>query len=392
MRKLMAAGLFVGLLALVLPLQAQQVCPGFSIVVDTPEDQLMLAVHGAETPQEQIAALDKFAQEHPDSKFMPCVHEYYTIVYMKLNDYGKVIEHGEKGLSEEHKDVMLMRNTIRAYVASNQVSDPAFEIILGALPVIKTENTPSRQANITDEEWKEIADQAEAQAKDQRAYMEYALFLLLQREPDATKRLQWLDRFKEAYPESPNAAQVDFNYYLAYKMANDAAKAAEYGEKAIAGDPSNVTTLNLVADDYATRMTNLDKAEEYAKKVLELTPTIAKPAGMADEQFTMYQNQQMGMARLTLGYVAFQQGSKTKPLRTAPAIKEFHEAVNLLEGNPALQGRALFYLGYAYEASSPPNRKGAIEVLTRASSLASPWQAQAQDLLAKIKAAAGRQR
>jgi len=387
MRKLLTAALLVGVLAFACPLAAQQVCPGFSIVVDTPEDQLMLAVNGAETPQEQIAALEKFTQEFPDSKFMPCVHEYFTMAYMKLNDYAKVIEHGEKGLSGEHKDVMLMLNTVKAYVASNQVSDGAFEIIRGALPVIRTENTPSRPANISDEEYKEIADQAEAQAKDQRGYMEYAFFQLLQREADANKRIQWLSGFVEAYPESTNAAQIDFNFYLAYKMAGDAAKSAEYGEQAIASDPNNVVTLNLVADDYATRQTDLDKAETYATKALDLAPSLAKPAGMADEQFTAYQNQQMGMARLSLGYVAFQRGAKTR--RYLPAIDQFKLAVDLLEANPALQGRALFYLGYAYEASVPPNRKGAIEALTRAASLPSPWQAQAQDILAKIKAAAG---
>ncbi len=386
MRKLLVTVLLAGDLFVAGPLMAQQVCPGYSIVINTPEDELTLAYNGADNPQEQIAALDKFAQEHADSKFMPCAHEYYTMAYMKLNNYDKVIEHGEKGLAE-HQDLMLMMNLTKAYVASGKVSDNVFEVVLKAPEEIKTESLPSRSTTVGDEEWKKIVEEAEAQAKEWRAYMEYAFFQLLQRELDGNKRLQWLDRFVEAYPETPNAAQVNFNYFLAYKLANNPAKLDEYGEKAIASDPDNVATLNLVADDYATRQTNLGKAETYAKKALNLAPAMKKPEGMTDEQFKATHDSQLGWAHLNLGFVEYQQGSKTR--KYAPAIQEFKTAIDLLNANPELQGRALYYLGYAYEASAPANHKGAIEALTRAVSLASSWQASAQDLLAKVKKAVG---
>jgi tetratricopeptide (TPR) repeat protein len=386
MRKLSLALLLAGGLCLVGPLRSQQVCPGFSIVINTPEDELTLAFNGAETPQEQIAALDKFVQEHPDSKFMPCAHEYYTLAYMKLNNYDKVIEYGEKGLAE-HQDVMLMMNVTKAYVASGKASDAAFETILKAPEQIKTEGTPSRPTAMSDEEWQKTQEEAAAQAKEWRAYMEYAFFQLLQREPDGNKRVQWLDRFVQAYPESPNAAQISFNYFLAYKLANNPAKLDEYGEKAVAADPNNPATLNLVADDYATRQANLDKAEAYAKKVLDLVPAMQKPEGMTNEQFKANQDSQLGFAHLTLANIAFQRGIKTK--KVAPAIQEFKTAIDLLNSNPELQGRALFYLGWAYEAGTPANHKGAIDALTRAVSLPTSWQAQAQDLLAKVKKAVG---
>jgi tetratricopeptide (TPR) repeat protein len=218
--------------------------------------------------------------------------------------------------------------------------------------------------------------------------MEYAFFQLLQREPNGQKRIQWLDQFVDAYPESPNATQIQLNYFLAYQMAGNAEKAGEHGEKAIEADPNNLVALNLVADDYATRQTNVDKAEKYANRALELATNLKKPEGMADEQFAAYQNQQMGMARLTLGYIAFQRGSQTR--RVQPAIEHFKAAADLLEGAPQLLGRTLFYLGYAYEVIYPPNHKGAMDALARAAEIASPWQGEARELLAKVRKAAGR--
>jgi tetratricopeptide (TPR) repeat protein len=390
MRKaLIITPLMGAMLALVPQLSAQSVCPGYSIVINTPEDELTLAYNGAESPQEQLQALDKFMQEHAGSKFIPCAHEYYTMTYLKLNEYDKVIEHGEAALALNHRDVMTSLNLAKAYVASGKVTDAAFDALLGAAGAINAESTPSRPSNISEEEWKKETDAAAQQAADWRAYMEYAFFQLIQREPDGNKRMQWLGKFSEAYPESPNAAQLVFNYYLAAKLANDQVKADEYGEKAIAADPNNVTVLNLVADDHATRTPpgNLDKAEGYAKKVLELAPAAAKPEGVPEDQFKASQDSQLGMAHLTLGYIAYLRGEKTK--RYAPAIQEFKTASDLLGTNPALQGRALFYLGYAYEASSPPNHKGAIEALSRAAALQSPWQAAAADILAKVKKAVG---
>lgn len=387
MRRLVPTVFLAGWLALAGSVGAQELCPGFSIVIHTPEDDLMLSLHGAENPQEQLEALDKYVAEHPDSPFMPCVHEYYTIPYSKLNNYDKVIEHGEKGLAGEYRDLMLLKNLVTAYVASGRLGDMAFQAVLEAPEQIRKETTPARPTDATDEQWAEVQAEHEAKAREHRSYMEYAFFQLLQREPDPQKRIQWLDKFVEAYPESPNATQVQLNYFMAYQLAGNAEKAAEHGEKAIEADVNNLVALNLVADDYATRQTNLEKAEDYAKRALELATNLKKSEGMADEQFQLYQSQQQGLARVTLGYVAFQKAAKTR--RVAPAIEEFKAAVDLLEGNPGLLGKALYFLASAYEFQIPPNHKGAMEALERAAKVEGPWKGPALELLAKVRKAAG---
>ena len=51
-----------------------------------------------------------------------------------------------------------------------------------------------------------------------------------------------------------------------YSEKNESAKIAEYGDKAIAKDPDNVSGTVRVSRNYSAEKTNLAKAVEYAEK------------------------------------------------------------------------------------------------------------------------------
>lgn len=382
MRKPLMFFLALALAGAVAPLGAQQPCAGLTVVVNSPEDQLMLAVNGADNPQEQIAALDKYSAEHSGAPAMTCVNELYTATYVKQNDFAKAIAAGEKDLAANYLDANLAVNLAKAYVGAGQATDNAFALIAKAPDAIKAEANPPKPPGTSDADWQSNLQAWAENAKQQRAYMEYAFFQLLTRVPDPNKRIQYLDAFSKAYPESPNLGGVDAQYVVAYGALNNGAKADEYGEKAVAASPSDVATLNLVADNFATRKVHLDQAEADAKKALDLATGMKKPDGVSDADFQAEQNLQLAAAHLTLGYVAFQRGSEAH--KVTGAIQELKTASGLAKGNPSLQARALFYMGYAYEELLPPNHRAAAEALTEAAGLQSPWQGQAQSLLAKI--------
>jgi hypothetical protein len=391
MRKMSILLVFLGLLVFACPLQAQQVCPGLPYVANTPEDELMLAVNGAEKPEEQVAALDKYAQAHADSKFMPCVYEYYTMTYLKLNNYDKVVEFGEKGLASNYKDAMLVLNTLKGYVGSGKVADSAFDVINQAPDVIKAESKPTKPPTASDAEWQKALEENAAQAKDELAYVVYAFIQLIPRVSDPNKRIEHLDSFAKTFPEDAekNAGQLNFAYFLAYyNIPNKTDKVIEYGEKTIAADPNNLLVHNVLAYDYAIGRTNPDKAADYAKKAIELAPQMKKPEGVSDAQFKQEQDNQLGMAHLSLGYATMLRLGGAKSKKLGPAIDELKTAADLLAANPELQGQALYYLAYAYESGAPVNHKGAIEALTKAASLQSSWKAPSDELLAKVKKAA----
>ena len=371
-------------------LQAQQVCPGLPYVANTPEDELMQEVNGADKPEEQVVALDKYAQAHGDAKFMPCVYEYYTMVYLKLNNYDKVVEYGEKGLASNYKDVMLMLNLLKGYVASGKVADSAFDVINQAPAVITAEGKPARPPSVSDADWQKALEDSAAQAKDELAYVVYAFLQLVPRVSDPNKRIEQLDRFAKTFPEeaTKNAAQMNYDYFIAYKMAIKPDKAMEYGEKTIAADPNNLLAHNLLAYDYAIGRTNPDKAADYANKAIQLAQQMKKPEGLSDAQFKQEQDNQLGMAHLSLGYVDFTRAATSKSKKLGPAIDELKAAADLLAANPELQGQALYYLGYAYESGYPANHRGAMDALSKAASLQSSWKPQAEELLGKVKKAA----
>jgi hypothetical protein len=370
-------------------LWSQTPCPTIPVVVNSPEDKLMLDYNGADKPQDQVTALEKFAQEHADSRYLPCVNEYLTVAYLKLNNLDKAMEAGEKDLALNYSDLFLTTNLLKVYMAAGKAPDAAFSLISKAAELIKTELTPARPSTASDADWQKIQSEAESSIKDEKAFMDYAFFQLLGRVADPTKRIQYLDAYTKAYPESASSGGVNYQYFVAYQMSGNTEKSDEYGEKAVASDPNNTTTLAALAFSYATRNVNLDKAETYAKKALQVVPTATKPQGVSDDQFKAMQNADLGLAHFALGIVEYSKATKNKSRRVGPAIDDLKTAGDLLSANPALQGGALYYLGSAYEYIYPPNHRLAAEALERSANTEGAWQKSAQDLLAKVKKAEG---
>ncbi len=371
-------------------LYAQQPCPGFVVAIGTDEDKLMLAVNGADNPQQQIDALDKFTQAHPDSKYMPCALEYYASSYLKLNNFDKSIEFGEKDLAANYQDLNLYLNLMRAYASSTKVSDTIFAVINKVPDQVKTETgNLMRPAKATDDEWAKMQSENQELAKDSHDYAVWAFFQVLPRVTDPAKRIDILQSFLKVYPEQEkaSAAQIDHIYFDAYRAQNNLPKVVEYGDKVAADDPNAVEVLNTMGliEEFYVNPPSVDKATGYAQKAMTAAQNLKKPDGVDDAAFKAEMSKQLGIAHLTLGYGALVRAEKTG--RLLPAIDELKTAGNLLEGNPALQGQALFYLANAYEIGTPANHRGALDALNKAVALPGPFQAQAQALLAKVKAA-----
>jgi tetratricopeptide (TPR) repeat protein len=374
-----------------IPLWAQQPCPKFSVAVGTDEDALMLAINGADSPKEQLEALDKFAKEHADSKFMPCAYEYYATINLKLKDYDKAIEYGEKDLAANYQDLNLLLTLLRAYAASTKVSDTAFDAINKVPDEVKAElGSPSRPTKATDDEWAKMQKDSADLAKDCHDVAVWAFFQIQPRVTDPAKMTQVLDAFVKTYPEAEkdNAAQLNYAYFQAYQMQGKLDKTVEYGDKVITADPNNVVVGNTMGMIYAFYLPNpsIDKAADYAQKALTAAQGLKKPEGVDDAAFKKEQNTQLGIAHMTLGYSALMKAGKTT--KYAPIIDELKNAGDMLEGNPPLQCQALYYLAFAYEKQYPANHHGAMDALNKAVTLPGPFQSQAQGLLAKVKAVA----
>jgi tetratricopeptide (TPR) repeat protein len=381
--------------AFALPLQAQQICANYNVVVNSPEDKLMLAVNGADNPQEQVTALEAFLQQHADSKFVPCAYQNLTKAYVKLKEYDQAIAAGQKAVAANFLDVRFLESLLQAYIASGNASDAAFAVLYKAPAEIKEESIVAHPQKATEAEWQQMEKQAQAGAASETQFMEYAFFQLLSRVTDPAKRIAGLDEFSQAYPQivQKEAGLVDYHYAMAYNALNQQAKADEYAEKVVAADPSNVEALNLLAFDYAIaeKTKKFDPASADAEKIIQLAPSMKKPEGMTDNQFKAQQNNLLGNAHFCLGYIHLARASGGKRFAThsqmAPAIRELESAVPLLANNPGLQGGALFYLGTAYEEEYPAEHHEALAALEKAVKIEGPWKALAEQSLAKVRRA-----
>ncbi|HET9178989.1 MAG TPA: hypothetical protein VFQ24_11590 [Terriglobia bacterium] len=391
MRSLFQAVLLAGLVVWSVPIAAQQdhSCSDYRVVVNSPEDQLMLAVNGSDDPNAKGAALEKFIQEHQDSTYVPCAEQLLTKNYVALKQYDQAIAAGQKAVAAGYLDLSFIEDLLQAYMASGKAGSEAFDLIMKAPAQVKAESVVARTPTESDAQYEAATKSSLERAQRNTDFMAYAFFRLLPTVTDPSQQIKLLELFAQVYPDvaQKQAGQLNYRLAIAYTQANQPEKADDYGEKSIAADPNNSEVLNLVSYDYALRRrTNQAKAEEYARRVLTLIPEAKKPEGAPDEAFKAQQSTQEGMAHLTLGYLALAKTGASH--HTAGAIRELQQAANLLSANPELQGQAYYFLGYSYEANYPPEHRQAMTALQHAIAIQNSMQGQARELLAKIKSVA----
>lgn len=370
------------------PVLAQQGrrCSNYSIVVGSPEDKLMLAVNGTDDPNAKIAALDAFLKEHPNSSYAPCADELLTRSYVKLKQYDQAMAAGKKALAANCLDITFVEDLLQAYMATGNATSEPFDLILKVAKPIEDEKIVAMPAGATADQIAQAKKRAAAQAKSDTDYMVYAFLNLSRRIASPQERIKALDQFSQAYPDvvKERAGEFNYRYSVAYAQSNKPEKSEEYAEKAIAADPNNIDALNMAAYSYAFRVpAKRTTAAAYARKVVKLIPTLKKPQGLPEEQFKTRQNNQAGMAHLTLGYLDLVK--YTNSHRVEGAVREFEEAAGLLTADPELQGQAYYLLGFSYESLYPPDHRKALAALERAVRLRSSMQARARELLAKVR-------
>jgi tetratricopeptide (TPR) repeat protein len=145
---------------------------------------------------------------------------------------------------------------------------------------------------------------------DPREEAEYKAFFNMHVE-DTDKRIEAGDAFVQKYPNGPFSEAVYSLLTTAEYQKQDFEKMDEYADKALALNPDDVTVLVFVgwviphSNDSSAK---LDKAEQYEKHVLELLPTLAKPAEMTDKEFAVAKSEYESQAHSGMGLVYYQRG------------------------------------------------------------------------------------
>jgi tetratricopeptide (TPR) repeat protein len=168
---------------------------------------------------------------------------------------------------------------------------------------------------------------------------------------DVAKKDQMGEAFVLKYPQSRYRVEVYSWLVKGYLGSGDVDKMEAVGEKELALQPDDATTLAIMGSTLPRAMNastpeplkRLVKAEQYSKKALELIPALQKPAGLTDEQFTAAKNLTSAMAYSGLGLVAYRRG------KYEDAIPNLEQSVKL---DPTPDPVNYYLLGVANEKGS----------------------------------------
>jgi tetratricopeptide (TPR) repeat protein len=151
----------------------------------------------------------------------------------------------------------------------------------------------------------------------------------VQQTTDANKKIQLAEEFLQKYPQSRHRPTMYQALVSGYFVTQQVPKMLEAGEKEVEMNPNDAPVLavmgqalartyNAKAPDAAKQ---LDKAELYSKRAIEITPTLPKPENLTEEAFNNAKNDTLVMAHSGLGLVYIRRG------KFSEAIPELEQSV-----------------------------------------------------------------
>lgn len=190
---------------------------------------------------------------------------------------------------------------------------------------------------------------------------------------DLPKKIAAGEDFLKKYPDSQYRPMVYSALMLGYLQTGNTQKAFEVGDKEVALKPDDVQTLAVLGQTIPRAINSstpdpekqLQKAEDYSKRAIEVTPTIAKPEGMTDQNFMEAKNSTLAMAHGGLGLVYFRRGKFNE------AIPELEQSVKI-DPNPNPDPVNLYVLGVSNQKASHYDEAAA--VFTRCATIAGGLQ------------------
>lgn len=208
-------------------------------------------------------------------------------------------------------------------------------LLVGAsVTLAQTQNTPAQQQQppASDKSKQAAApiamDSAAAPASSPE---EEAAFKAFQDAPvtDPAKKNELGEAFIQKYPQSRYRGPVYQGLVSGYFATQQVPKLLDAGDKELAINPNDAPVLAVVAQTIARTFNaqapdaeqQLQKAEQYSKRAIEITPTLPKPASLSDEAFLMAKNDTLEMAHGGLGLVYIRRA------KFADAIPELEQSI-----------------------------------------------------------------
>ncbi len=367
----------LAVILLIVSIQASAQLDKIIIPAGTPEDQALTSINAEPDAQKKLAMYDDFVQKFSGNPAAVAYGNWQLAqAYQAAGDLPKALQYGDKALAgaPHSMDILVLQANL-----AQQMKDNAKLVDYAERggEVFQSIGKQSKPEGLSDQDFASRVAEEKSSAKSSCEFLEAAAFNAIAAEQAPKTRMDYIEKFTAAFPESRFGEQVAqyAMYTLGPGQLNDSARLVGFGEKALASNPSNVPVLLMLADYYSEsgKPGGEGKAIGYSEKVLELTKAEAPDADRSRKLSS-------GIAHSTIGYALMKQD------KTAVAVPQLKSAVELLKGqDDTAYATALYRLGYAYAKLNKVTE--ARETLTQAVQISGPVQKPAQDLLTKINTA-----
>src|SRR3984893_1575493 len=366
--------LLVTFLLAVAPLSLTQI-ENILIPAGTPEDQARQAITKEPDDKKKLAMYEDFLKQFSSNPAAVAYGNWQLAqAYQGAGDLQKALDYGDKALaSAPHSlDILVSQASIAQQLKNNA---KLLDYAVRGGEVYNSIGKAPKAEGISDQDFATHVQEQKDGAKSSYEFLEAAAFNVIVDETNAKARMNDIDRFTPAFPNSRFDEPVASYAMMSLSELKDTTRVVAYGEKALAANPNNLPALLLLAGTYVEdpKPGSLAKAVTYAQRAVVAAKADAPDADRSRKLSA-------GVAHSTLGYAYMKQE------KTAAAVPELKSASALLKGVDDQQyAVALYRLGYAYAKLS--HNTEAREALVEAAKIPGPVQPLSQDLLAKVNAA-----
>jgi len=341
------------------------------IPAGTPEDVALQAINNEGDAAKRLELLKAFVTDFVQNPIAVAHGNSLIAQELVATDAAQALAHADKAAEAAPQNIQVL---LSLAIVAQQAKDQARAFKYAALGG-KAYNGIGKGAPPEGMSAEDYARHAESDRNAMQGWydnLQAAAFGAIAAETVPKQRMDYIETYGEAFPASRYENEVSQYAVYTLQQMQDGGRLIEFGEKKLATNPDDATTLIMLAETYSedAKRKNLAKAVEYARRAVTLTSEGA--SGEPGQKLLA------GSARSVLGTALLNQG------KTAEAIAEYKIAAPLLKDNPAAYSTVLYRLGWAHAKLLKYTEARA--VLTEAAQVPGPAQGLARDLLTKVNA------
>jgi hypothetical protein len=292
------------------------------------------------------------------------------------NHPADALTYGDKALALQPHNMEVLIS--QANTALQLKDDPrVFDYAARGGEVFNSIGSAPKPKDMSDSQYEGLNSDDRHSNQPSYEYMQALAYNVIAGEADAKKRMEYIQRFNGAFPDSKYQDQVAEYAILTLQSLADTSSAVSYGEMVLEQNPKNLPTLVMMASAYIEndKSLNLEKGISYARRAIDVANA---DDASADAQHKL----SGGLAYAAVGYAYMKQKNEAGVPNAGAAIPELKHAAVLLKDNRNACAPILYELGRAYATLRRYDEAKA--VLGEASQVPGPAQAPARELLSKI--------